>query len=167
MDYDFRRLKYVRYADDFLCAVIGTKDEAKVIKQDIKRFLEEKLSLELSEDKTLITHGKKSAKFLGYEIYVRKSAQTKRNKAGKLTRPYNNKIYLKMPTEVVRKKLLDYDALQIKVHNGKERYKPKHRTEVFTIFIHLQTTAIHSILSSTLWNTVCIRLLQPNIKVRL
>lgn len=128
MDYDFRRLKYVRYADDFLCAVIGTKDEAKVIKQDIKRFLEEKLSLELSEDKTLITHGKKSAKFLGYEIYVRKSAQTKRNKAGKLTRPYNNKIYLKMPTEVVRKKLLDYDALQIKVHNGKERYKPKHRT---------------------------------------
>ena len=39
MDYDFRRLKYVRYADDFLCAVIGTKDEAKVIKQDIKRFL--------------------------------------------------------------------------------------------------------------------------------
>lgn len=118
MDYDFRRLKYVRYADDFLCAVIGTKDEAKVIKQDIKRFLEEKLSLELSEDKTLITHGKKSAKFLGYEIYVRKSAQTKRNKAGKLTRPYNNKIYLKMPTEVVRKKLLDYDALQIKVHNG-------------------------------------------------
>ena len=67
MDYDFRRLKYVRYADDFLCAVIGTKDEAKVIKQDIKRFLEEKLSLELSEDKTLITHGKKSAKFLGSE----------------------------------------------------------------------------------------------------
>lgn len=128
MDYDFRRLKYVRYADDFLCAVIGTKDEVEVIKQDIKKFLEEKLSLELSEDKTLITHGRKSAKFLGYEIYVRKSAQTKRNKAGKLTRPYNNKIYLKMPAEVVRKKLFDYDALQVKVHNGKERYKPKHRT---------------------------------------
>ena len=90
-----------------------------------------------------------------------------------------------MPTEVVRKKLLDYDALQIKVHNGKERYKPKHRTYLINNddleilerynaeirglynFIHLQTTAIHSILSSTLWNTVCIRLLQPNIKVRL
>lgn len=78
----------------------------EVIKQDIKKFLEEKLSLELSEDKTLITHGRKSAKFLGHEIYVRKSAQTKRNKAGKLTRPYNNKIYLKMPTEVVRKNYL-------------------------------------------------------------
>lgn len=79
-------------------------------------------------EKTLITHGRKSAKFLGYEIYVRKSTQTKRNKAGKLTRPYNNKIYLKMPLETVRKKLLDYDALKINVHNGKEQYKSKHRT---------------------------------------
>ena len=87
MDENFRRLKYVRYADDFLCAVIGTKAEAETIKQDIKMFLQEKLALELSEEKTLITHGRKSAKFLGYEIYVRKSTQTKRNKAGKLTRP--------------------------------------------------------------------------------
>lgn len=107
MDKNFRRLKYVRYADDFLCAVIGTKAEAEAIKQDIKVFLQEKLALELSEEKTLITHGRKSAKYLGYEIYVRKSTQTKRNKDGKLTRPYNNKIYLKMPLETVRKKLLD------------------------------------------------------------
>lgn len=128
MDEDFRRLKYVRYADDFLCAVIGTKAEAEAIKKDIKVFLSEKLKLELSDEKTLITHGTEPAKFLGYEIYVRKSTQTKRNKAGKLTRPYNNKVYLRMPTEVIRKKLLDYDALEIKVHNGKEFYKPKHRS---------------------------------------
>lgn len=128
MDEDFRRLKYVRYADDFLCAVIGTKAEAEAIKRDIKVFLSEKLKLELSDEKTLITHGTEPAKFLGHEIYVRKSTQTKRNKAGKLTRPYNNKVYLRMPTEVIRKKLLDYDALEIKVHNGKEFYKPKHRS---------------------------------------
>ena len=127
MDANFRRLKYVRYADDFLCAVIGTKKEAEAIKQDIKKFLSEKLSLELSDEKTLITHGRKSAKFLGYEIYIRKSVLTKRNKAGRLTRPFNNKVYLKMPTQVIRKKLLDYGALEIKMHNGKEFYKPKHR----------------------------------------
>ena len=127
MDANFRRLKYVRYADDFLCAVIGTKKEAEAIKQDIKKFLAEKLSLELSDEKTLITHGRKSAKFLGYEIYIRKSVLTKRNKAGRLTRPFNNKVYLKMPTQVIRKKLLDYGALEIKMHNGKEFYKPKHR----------------------------------------
>lgn len=51
---------------------------------------------------------------------------TKRNKAGRLTRPFNNKVYLKMPTQVIRKKLLDYGALEIKMHNGKEFYKPKH-----------------------------------------
>lgn len=128
MDEDFRRLKYVRYADDFLCAVIGTKAEAEAIKRDIKVFLSEKLKLELSDEKTLITHGTEPAKFLGHEIYVRKSTQTKRNKAGRLTRPYNNKVYLRMPTEVIRKKLLGYDALEIKVHNGKEFYKPKHRS---------------------------------------
>ena len=128
MDGNYRRLKYVRYADDFLCAVIGTKAEAEAIKQDIKRFLAEKLSLELSDEKTLITHGRKAAKFLGYEIYIRKSAQTKRNKAGKLTRPYNNKVYLRMPLETIRKKLLDYDAVQIVQHNGKSFYKPKHRS---------------------------------------
>lgn len=128
MDEDFRRLKYVRYADDFLCAVIGTKAEAEAIKRDIKVFLSEKLKLELSDEKTLITHGTEPAKFLGHEIYVRKSTQTKRNKSGRLTRPYNNKVYLRMPTEVIRKKLLDYDALEIKVHNGKEFYKPKHRS---------------------------------------
>ena len=127
MDANFRRLKYVRYADDFLCAVIGTKKEAEAIKQDIKKFLAEKLSLELSDEKTLITHGRKSATFLGYEIYIRKSVLTKRNKAGRLTRPFNNKVYLKMPTQVIRKKLLDYGALEIKMHNGKEFYKPKHR----------------------------------------
>ncbi len=128
MDENFRRLKYVRYADDFLCSVIGTKAEAEAIKRDIKVFLESKLRLELSDEKTLITHGTQCAKFLGHEIYVRKSSQTKRNRAGKITRPYNNKIYLRMPTEVVRKKLLDYDALEIKTHNGKEFYKPKHRS---------------------------------------
>ena len=127
MDANFRRLKYVRYADDFLCAVIGTKKEAEAIKQDIKKFLAEKLSLELSDEKTLITHGRKSAKFLGYEIYIRKSVLTKRNKAGRLTRPFNNKVYLKMPTQVIRKKLLDYGALEIKMRNGEEFYKPKHR----------------------------------------
>lgn len=55
MDENFRRLKYVRYADDFLCAVIGTKAEAETIKQDIKVFLQEKLALELSEEKKLST----------------------------------------------------------------------------------------------------------------
>lgn len=129
MDCDYRRLKYVRYADDFLIGIIGSKEEATQIKEDIKNFLDAKLSLELSQEKTLITHTEKSAKFLGYEIYVRKSNLMKRDKLGRIRRAFNKKIYLKLNHETIKKKLLDYGALQIKVHNGKEQWKPKCRTE--------------------------------------
>jgi group II intron reverse transcriptase/maturase len=68
-DPSFRRLRYVRYADDFLLGLIGTKAEAEAIKQQVKTWLTENLKLELSDDKTLITHATKDrAKFLGYEV---------------------------------------------------------------------------------------------------
>ena len=48
MDGNFKRLKYVRYADDFLIGIIGSKEDAVKIKDDIKRFLADRLALELS-----------------------------------------------------------------------------------------------------------------------
>ena len=71
MDANFKRLRYERYADDFLIGVIGSKEDCRKIKQDIKNFLSEKLRLNLSDEKTLITHAASSAHFLGYEISVR------------------------------------------------------------------------------------------------
>ncbi len=69
LDPDFRRLRYARYADDFLLGYIGPKNDAEVIRDRIKEFLSDKLKLTLSEEKTLITHsGEAAAKFLGYEI---------------------------------------------------------------------------------------------------
>lgn len=56
MDMNYRKLKYVRYADDFLIGIIGSKQDAIIIKEDIKNFLYEKLALTLSDEKTLITH---------------------------------------------------------------------------------------------------------------
>jgi group II intron reverse transcriptase/maturase len=68
-DPDFRRLRYVRYADDFLLGFIGPKSEAEAIKSCIGDFLRDDLKLEMSPDKTLITHaGTDKARFLGYEI---------------------------------------------------------------------------------------------------
>ncbi len=70
-DPDFRRLSYVRYADDFLLGLIGPKAEAETIKADITAFLREKLHLELSAQKTLITHAHtEHAKFLGYAVSI-------------------------------------------------------------------------------------------------
>jgi len=70
-DPDFRRLFFVRYADDFLFGLIGTKGDAEAIKQRVKTWLGDNLELELSDEKTLITHAKTDrAKFLGYEVGV-------------------------------------------------------------------------------------------------
>ena len=68
-DPDYRRLRYVRYADDFLLGFIGPKSEAKVIKGRIRDFLEKELNLKLSPEKTLLTNATTDkARFLGYEI---------------------------------------------------------------------------------------------------
>lgn len=93
MDENYKRIKYVRYADDFIIGVIGSKADSETIKEDIKNFLYDKLKLTLSEEKTLITHGNKHAKFLGYEIYVRKfSDMTKRGeKSGNLIKVYGKR----------------------------------------------------------------------------
>ena len=70
-DPNFRRLKYCRYADDFILGFIGPKSEAEEIKAAIGAFLKETLNLEMNETKTLITHARTQyAHFLGYAISV-------------------------------------------------------------------------------------------------
>lgn len=131
MDEGYKRLVYVRYADDWLCGVIGSKEDAENIKADIKKYLAETLKLELSEEKTLITHSSDSkAKFLGYEIYTTKDESIKRHKNGQTRRTRMGRIQLYVPKEKWLGKLLDYGALQIKYdknNNNQEIYKPVHR----------------------------------------
>jgi group II intron reverse transcriptase/maturase len=70
-DPDYRRLRYIRYADDFLLGFIGPRDEAEEIKVALQDFLRDHLKLELSVEKTLITHaGTEMARFLGYDIRI-------------------------------------------------------------------------------------------------
>ena len=127
MDANFKRLRYERYADDFLIGVIGSKEDCRKIKQDIKNFLSEKLRLNLSDEKTLITHAASSAHFLGYEISVRCSQLPMPGKKKVPTRYNNGKIVLKIPAGKIRDKLLEYNAMKIVVHNGKEVWKPQAR----------------------------------------
>lgn len=127
-DDSFKRIQYVRYADDFLVGVIGSKDDAKAVKAQIKEFVSENLHLELSEEKTLITHSEKRARFLGYDIYVRRNNTTRKSVAGQTQRFLNGTVCLEMPSEIMREKLLDYGAMTIeKSVHGKENWKPKAR----------------------------------------
>lgn len=128
MDGSYRRLKYIRYADDFILGVIGSKEDALRIKEDIKSFLSESLALELSEEKTLITHTGKSAKFLGYEITVTRNNHQRRDVQGRPRRTYGNRVRLNVSMATLRDKLLEYGAMEIKLRNGKEIWKPKCRS---------------------------------------
>lgn len=67
-DKKFKRVHYVRYVDEFLIGVIGSKDEANIIRNEINLYFLENLGLELNMEKTLITHRSSLKKFLGYII---------------------------------------------------------------------------------------------------
>jgi hypothetical protein len=93
-DPDYRRLYYVRYADDFLLGFAGPRREAEAIRDRLKTFLAQELRLELSEAKTLITHANtQRARFLGYDISVTQC----NTKIGGNRRSVNGGIALRMP----------------------------------------------------------------------
>jgi group II intron reverse transcriptase/maturase len=116
-DPDFRRLRYVRYADDVLLGFSGPKSEAEEIKGQLGRFLGETLKLELSESKTLITHAcTQPARFLGYEIDVHRT-DLRHDRRGH--RSINGRIGLKVPRAVIQEKCRRY----------MRRGKPTHLTE--------------------------------------
>ncbi|WP_219420469.1 reverse transcriptase/maturase family protein, partial [Pseudonocardia nigra] len=111
-DPGYRRLRYCRYADDTLLGFAGPKAEAEEIKQRLARFLRDDLKLELSPDKTLITHARtQRARFLGYEIAVagsdrktkRRSATDRRNR-----RSINGTVRLHVPASVIKAKSVPY-----------------------------------------------------------
>ncbi len=121
-DPDYRRLRYCRYADDFALAFTGPKEEAEEIKQQLRTFLLEELKLNLSEEKTLITHARsQAAKFLGYEIATLQSNSKQfRNKNGHKSRRINGNIGLRVPRIVMQEKCKRY----------MRKNKPIHRAEL-------------------------------------
>ena len=102
-DPDYRRLRYARYADDQLFGFAGPKAEAEQIKARLTTFLRDDLKLELSQEKTLITHARTgAAKFLGYEITVQHANHR---------RSINGAVGLRVPTEVIKAKCAPYRRL--------------------------------------------------------
>jgi group II intron reverse transcriptase/maturase len=130
-DPDYRRLRYIRYADDFLLGFAGPKAEAEEIKEKLKTFLRDQLKLELSEEKTLITHAAtNAAMFLGYEVatYHRDARHDHTGRRG-----INGRIELRIPARVIEERCAQY------MQHG----KPIHRAwlmreDDFTIIAHHQ-----------------------------
>lgn len=128
MDKSYRRVAYVRYADDFLIGVIGSKEDAETLKRDVGAFLKDRLNLELSEEKTLVTHSKNKARFLGFDVFSCNNATPKRNERGVLQRLRNGRILLYVPKEKWMSRLFSYGALKIRYDaNCKEIWEPVYR----------------------------------------
>jgi group II intron reverse transcriptase/maturase len=123
-DPGFRRLRYVRYCDDHLLGFTGPKAEAEEIKQRLAQFLRDDLKLELSQDKTLITHARSDrAGFLGYEISVQHDDR-QRTAGGQ--RAVNGAVSLHVPKALIKAK----SALYTK------RGKPARRPQVINYDDH-------------------------------
>jgi len=117
MDPGYRRLKYIRYADDHILGFIGPKAEAEEIKGRLAAFLRETLGLELNGAKTLITHARSQrARFLGYDISVW-HCNTKITSG---RRAANGKIVLRVPPDVVTAQCARY----------RKHGKPWHRSRL-------------------------------------
>ncbi len=117
-DPHYRRLNYVRYADDFLLGLIGSKSEAEEIKQALRKFLQEELKLELSETKTLITHARsEAARFLGYEVVILQDDHKRYTfQNGKDRRSINGRVGLQVPKDILEAKCQRYQKGQKAIH---------------------------------------------------
>ena len=131
LDPDYRRLRYVRYADDFVLGFSRPKADAEQIRESLGTFLRDSLKLELSKEKTLITHAtSQAARFLGYEL-VNQHANDQLDSNGK--RKVNGRIGLRVPAKVIEQHCHAY------MSNGKPvRRTGFHNDEDYTIVSRYQ-----------------------------
>jgi group II intron reverse transcriptase/maturase len=128
LDPNYRRLYYTRYADDFLVGVIGSKAETVELKTWLETILREELQLELSVEKTLITHSKKRVCFLGYDIERCDGKRIYRfpTKQGmKTQRTMSHYLLLLIP----REKTLAFAAK----YGNSNNWRGKHRTQLLNL----------------------------------
>lgn len=140
------RIYYVRYADDFLIGINGTRTQAVKLRKEIQKFLQEKLELQLNMDKTKITSAINGrAKFLGAELKAhisktadqmrRKNSQTKTGRSIRARMPQGRIIAL-APIETITKKLAEQGICQIK-NFAKRDVIPQRKTAWINLPLHM------------------------------
>jgi hypothetical protein len=114
-DPNFRRLRYVRYADDVLLGFIGSRNEVVEIKQRLKEFLAQELDLTLSDQKTYVTQAsQEAARFLGYDISC--PIITKNN------RSLSGKVVMRLPKRVITQWVKRYCRQGKPIHSPEKLY---------------------------------------------
>lgn len=125
---EYKSLVYSRYADDFLIGVIGSFEDASEIKEKFRVFLRDTLKLEMSEEKTKITHNQNKARFLGYDITTAKKSSLMYDSKHQLRKTQTGRIKLYAPRDKWQAKLIEHGALRIRYNkNGEEIWDSHHR----------------------------------------
>jgi RNA-directed DNA polymerase len=105
---------YIRYADDFVVAWNGTKEAAERLKADLAIFLRDHLGLELSAEKTHITHVTKGYDFLGFT--VKRYSKRRRGKSDLIIRPSEKSVMkLKAKIKSMTKRGTTLDGVRDKI----------------------------------------------------
>jgi len=126
-----KKITYIRYADDFLLGVNGSREDCVEIKRKLTEFIRETLRMELSDEKTLITHSNNYARFLGYDVRVRRDGKIKRG-GGVTKRTLNNSVEINVPLDDKIHKFLIVKGVALQGRDG--ALYPIHRPslEIFT-----------------------------------
>lgn len=126
-----KEIKYVRYADDFIVGVRGSREDCEEIKRKLSCFIRDSLKMELSEEKTLITHSNTYARFLGYDMRIRRSNVIKPNGRGTTQRTMSNHMELAVPLgDKIQPFLFKHGVVKQK-ENGE--LEPVHRNDLLRL----------------------------------
>ena len=127
-----KKLKYIRYADDFIIGVKGSREDCQWIKGKLAEYIGQTLKMELSEEKTLITHSSECARFLGYDVCVRRSGKIKRGGPGNVKkRTLNNHTELLVPFDDKIHKFIFSKGIAIQKSDG--TLFPVHRNSLLRL----------------------------------
>ncbi|WP_028308187.1 reverse transcriptase domain-containing protein [Desulfitibacter alkalitolerans] len=121
---DDKKVSYVRYADDFLIAVNGSKEDCVKLKEQLAKFLFDEYKLTLSKDKTLITHSSERVRFLGYDISVRRNQEYMTDSRGRKARHLNNTVALSVPFEKIEKHMFEKGFVR---QTEAKKFRPLHK----------------------------------------
>lgn len=126
-----KEIKYVRYADDFIIGVRGSREDCEEIKRKLSCFIRDSLKMELSEEKTLITHSNTYARFLGYDMRIRRSNVIKPNGRGTTQRTMSNHMELAVPLRDKIQPFLFKHGVVKQKENGE--LEPVHRNDLLRL----------------------------------
>ena len=126
-----KEIRYVRYADDFIIGVRGSREDCEEIKRKLSCFIRDSLKMELSKEKTLITHSNTYARFLGYDMRIRRSNVIKPNGRGTTQRTMSNHMELAVPLgDKIQPFLFKHGVVKQK-ENGE--LEPVHRNDLLRL----------------------------------